>query len=140
MARVFNSYDSNLSTNNNKNKLINWFDGLSNNNNIISNLNDNSLPLNDFPLNLLPQINQLATAELMYLFIILNIYIVKYITSLDYNKYIPENKVGNILKIIINRYIMLWSKSVKVLLIISWIGLFFCVIGSKIFLYYVLNS
>lgn len=74
---------------------------------------------NDFPLNLLPEINQLATAELMFLFIILNIFIVKYITSLDYNKYIPKNKAGNIFKIIISRYIILWSNSVKVLLIVS---------------------
>ena len=95
---------------------------------------------NEFPLNLLPEINQLATAELMFLFIILNIFIVKYITSLDYNKYIPNNKIGNILQFFINRYIMLWSKSVKLLLIISWIGLFICVIASKIFLYYVLNN
>lgn len=74
---------------------------------------------NDFPLNLLPEINQLATAELMFLFIILNIFNVKYITSLDYNKYIPKNKAGNIFKIIISRYIILWSNSVKVLLIVS---------------------
>lgn len=102
-------------------KLLNSNNSNNNNNNlnIISNLNDNRVALNDFPLNLLPEINQLATAELMFLFIILNIFIVKYITSLDYNKYIPNNKVGNILKFFINRYIILWSKSVKVLLIVS---------------------
>jgi hypothetical protein len=60
---------------------------------------------NEFPLSLIPEINQLATAELMFLFIILNIFIVKYITTLDYNKYIPNNNVGNIFKKIINRYI-----------------------------------
>jgi hypothetical protein len=117
VAKILNDQNS---TNNTKN-LINLFDGLSNNTklNIISNLNDNRVSLNEFPLNLLPEINQLATAELMFLFIILNIFIVKYFTSLDYNKYIPNNKVGNILKLIINRYILLWSKSVKVLLIVS---------------------
>jgi len=75
----------------------------------------------------------------MFLFIILNIFIVKYITTLDYNKYIPKNKLGKILKLLINRYIIIWSKSVQLLLIVSWFGLFICVIGSKIFLYYVLN-
>jgi hypothetical protein len=102
-------------------KILNSNNSSNNNNNlnIISNLNDNRVALNDFPLNLLPEINQLATAELMFLFIILNIFIVKYITSLDYNKYIPNNKVGNILKFFIIRYIILWSKSVKVLLIVS---------------------
>ena len=139
VSKILNSNNSN--NNDNTKQLINWFDGLSNNNlNFISNLKDNNVMFNDFPLNLLPEINQLATAELMFLFIILNIFIVKYITSLDYNKYIPKNKAGNIFKIIISRYIILWSNSVKVLLIVSWIGLFICVIGSKIFLYYVLNS
>lgn len=138
VGKILNSNNSS-NNNNNTNNFTNWLDGLSNTNNlnIISNLNDR---FNDFPLNLLPEINQLATAELMFLLIILNIFIVKYITSLDYNKYIPNNKVGNILKIFINRYIILWSKSVKLLLIVSWIGLFICVIGSKIFLYYVLNN
>ena len=76
----------------------------------------------------------------MFLFIILNIFIVKYITSLDYNKYLPNNKLGDILKKVIDRYVILWGKSVKLLLIISWSGLFICVITSKIFLYYVLNN
>ena len=130
VGKILNSNDSNNS--NNTNNFINGFDGLSNNN-----LNDK---FNDFPLNLLPEINQLATAELMFLIIILNIFIVNYITSIDYNKYIPNNKVGNILKYFINRYITLWSKSNKFLLIFSLIGLFVCVISSKLFLYYVLNS
>lgn len=138
-AKILNSNNSSNNNTNNTSNLTNWFDGLSNNKNlnIISNLNDR---FNDFPFSLIPEINQLATAELMFLFIILNIFIVKYITSLDHNKYLPNNKVGNILKSFINRYIILWSKSVKVLLIVSWIGLFICVIGSKIFLYYVLNN
>ena len=111
--------------------------------NLNNNLNNTSViseKINEFPLSLIPEINQLATAELMFLLIILNIFIVKYITTLDFNKYLPNNKVGNILKKIINRYIWLWSKSVNIMLIVSWSGLFFCVIFSKIFLYYVLNS
>lgn len=62
--------------------------------------------LNEFPLNLLPEINKLVTAELMFLMIILNIFVVKYISKLNYNKYIPDNKLGKILLLIINRYIM----------------------------------
>lgn len=75
-----------------------------------NNLNNTSVisdRINEFPLSLIPEINQLATAELMFLFIILNIFIVKYITSIDFNKYIPNNKVGNILKFLITRYIIL---------------------------------
>ena len=108
MSKILNS---NNSSNNKTQKLTDLFDNLrstsvdnlSNNNlNIISNLSDR---YNDFPLNLLPEIDQLATAELMFLFIILNIFIVKYITTLDYNKYMPNNKIGKILKFFINRYI-----------------------------------
>ena len=112
-------------------------DSLNNNLNNTSVISDR---FNDFPLSLIPEISQLATAELMFLLIILNIFIVRYITTVDFDKYIPKNKVGNILKKIINRYIWLWSKSVNIMLIVSWSGLFFCVIFSKIFLYYVLNS
>ena len=43
----------------------------------------------------------------MFLFIILNVFIVKYFTTLDYNKYIPNNKLGNILKMLIDRYIII---------------------------------
>lgn len=93
---------------------------------------------NDIPLNLL--LNQLVTAELMFLFIILNIFIVRYINTVNYNKFIPNNKIGNILKFLINRYLTIWSKSVTFLLIVSWIGLFICVIGSKVFLYFIMNS
>jgi hypothetical protein len=104
---------------------------------VVSNFNDK---LNDFPLNLLPEINQLVTAELMFLLIIFNIFIVKYISTKDYNKYIPNNKAGKILSKLLNRYLMIWSKSVTLLLIVSWSGIFICVIGCKIFLYYVLGQ
>ena len=43
----------------------------------------------------------------MFLFVILNVSIVRYISTLDHNKYIPKNKVGNILKFFMNRYITL---------------------------------
>jgi hypothetical protein len=75
--------------------------------NIISNYSEQ---FNNFPLNLIPEINQLVTAELMFLFIILNIFIVKYINTIDFNMYITKyapNKVGNLLIMLINRYKMM---------------------------------
>jgi hypothetical protein len=78
--------------------------------NLNNNLNNTSViseRFNEFPLSLIPEISQLATAELMFLLIILNIFIVRYITRVDFDKYIPNNKVGNIFKKIINRYILL---------------------------------
>lgn len=109
------------------------------NNNNLDTIIDLTDKFNDFPLNLLPDINQLVTAELLFLLVILNVFIVQYITKIDFNKYIPDNSFGKILKLFINRYINIWSKSVKLLLIISWSGLFFCVILSKIAMYYVLT-
>ena len=102
MSKILNS---NNSSNNKTNNLID----------LVSNLN-NSTSLNnfnsftdfneyEFPLNLLPELDKLVTAELLFLTIILNIFIVKYITTLDYNKYLPNNKLGRILNIFINRYI-----------------------------------
>lgn len=139
MSKVFNSQSSQSSnTNNTTKKLFNYLESnISNNNN--NNLTNLTELYNNFPLNLLPDIDLLITAELMFLSIILNIYVVKFISKIDYNKYIFDNKFGIILKKIINRYIIMWSKSVKFLLIFSWIGLFICVIFSKIFIYYILN-
>ena len=56
---------------------------------------------------------------LLFLLVILNVFIAQYITKIDYNKYIPNNKIGKIFKLFINRYINLWSKSVQLLLIIG---------------------
>ena len=95
---------------------------INNNLDIVNNLSDR---YNNFPLNLLPEINQLVTAELIFLFVILNVFIAQYITKIDYNKYIPDNKLGNILKVFINRYINIWSKSVQLLLTVGWTGFFF---------------
>lgn len=89
---------------------------INNNLDTISNLTDK---LNDFPLNLIPEINQLVTAELLFLFIILNVFIAQYISKLDYNKYIPDNRLGKILKFFISRYINIWSKSIQFLLIVG---------------------
>ena len=142
MAKILNANDPNANT---TTKIFIKSLYLSNNNttkNLNNNLNNISVInkiFNDFPLNLIPKINQLATAKLMFLFIILNIFVVKYLITVDYNKYIPNNKIGKILNFFITRYISIWSKSINLLLIISWSGLFICVISSKIFLYYVLN-
>ena len=116
MGLIYNNLTSSNNNNNNNNsqKLIDLpnttesanslvtVPGTNNNLDTISNLTDK---FNDFPLNLLPEINQLVTAELIFLFVILNVFIAQYITKIDYNKYIPDNKLGNILKVFINRYI-----------------------------------
>lgn len=104
MSKVFN-HESKKSDSKDIKKNI-FDDSLSNNDNNLTSLNETSA-YNDFPLNLLPDINQLINAELIFLLVILNIYIVKFISKIDYNKYIFDNKLGIILKKIINRYIIM---------------------------------
>jgi hypothetical protein len=127
-------------------KVLNSSNNNSNSNSYIGNLfsNSNSDLLNnkfpDFPLNLLIEVNKLINVELLFLIIILNIHIVKYLKQIDYNKYLPNNKFGKYLSIILNRYIYLWNISSNFILVISWIMLFFCVIFLKIAMYYIFNT
>jgi hypothetical protein len=50
----------------------------------------------------------------MYLMIIFNILIVKYLSKIEYNKYVPNNKFGKVFLFIIHRYLALLSQSVKI--------------------------
>lgn len=119
MSKVLNS-----SNNNSNSKYNSYIGNLFSNSN--SDLLNNKFP--DFPLNLLIEVNKLIDVELLFLIIILNIHIVKYLKQIDYNKYLPNNKFGKYLSIILNRYIYLWNISSNFILVISWIMLFFCVI------------
>ena len=71
--------------------------------------------LNDYPLNLLIDMNSLLICALLFLYIILNIYITKYIISKDFVKYIPasiqNHKIGKLFLLGLNKYLNLWSKS-----------------------------
>lgn len=71
--------------------------------------------------------------------ILINIYIVKSLILINYNKYLPDNKLGHILNSIINRYIKFWSKSIKLALIVSYSGIILSIIMSNIFMYFVMH-
>lgn len=94
MTRILNN---NTNSGNNIRQNLVYFSLTSENNNINS--------LNDYPLNLLPDINLLLYGALLFIYIILNIYISKYLLSLNYNKFIPNNNFGKILSFLINRYL-----------------------------------
>lgn len=87
----------------------------------------------EFPLNLLPELNGLNSVALFCLILLSNIYLVKYISTLDYSKYIPNNKFGYYLNIIIARYIKLWTVSSKLLIFILYFNIVVCILFSKIF-------
>jgi hypothetical protein len=127
-------------------KVLNSSNNNSNSNSYVGNIfsNSNSDLLNnkfpDFPLNLLVEVNQLINVELLFLIIILNIHIVKYLQQIDYNKYLPNNKFGKFLSLILNRYVYLWNISSNFILVISWFMLFYCVIFLKIAMFYIFNT
>lgn len=99
---------------------------------------DNKYP--NFSLNLLPEMDKLVNAEILLLSIFLNMFIASQIIKIDYSKYLPDNKLGNILKTLIIRYIKVWSKSQNIMLIICWVILLICVMFSKFCLYHILYT
>jgi hypothetical protein len=103
-----------LSINKNKSKFISdqyTFVGNNKISNKIDNLNDNGIStdmsynLNDYPLSLLPNIETLLTAGIIFYIVILNVNLVQFIINKNYTRYLPDNKLGNFFKLIINRYI-----------------------------------
>ena len=59
----------------------------------------------EYPLNMLSEIYTFTNLELFFFFIILNTFLVEYIMKIDFNKYLPKNKIGKWLLFFINRYI-----------------------------------
>ena len=100
---------------------------------------NNTGSLNDYPLNLLFELNTLIYGALLFLIIILNIYIAKYIANINYNKYLPTNKFGVILNKIILRYIKIWNRTSNYLLMFSYIMLLIAILISKFTLWLIFN-
>ncbi len=130
MSRVLNNNSANTSNGINKLNFICF--SVNSENNGINNLSD-------YPLNLLFDINILLYGALLFLYIILNIYISRYILNINYNKFIPKNNFGKILNFIVNRYLKIWNKASNFLLIFSYIMLFIAIFVAKIALFIIIN-
>lgn len=130
---VVNSYTFNnvSSSNNNTSKLVKLM--------IVSNNNNIDNILNNYPLGLLPAIYGLLICAILFLPIIMNIYIGKYIVNLNYMKFIPKNKLGNILEFLLSRYIKMWSKSSNYFLTFVFFVLSLCIFYTKFGLYFIFN-
>lgn len=91
----------------------------------LNNDNLNNLSLSDHPWDLLPHIVIYNKVQIIYIFIMFNTFIVNEITNsqIDLYKYIPKNKFGKIINILLTRYINIWKKSYKFLFIGSFIFL-----------------
>ena len=131
MSKILNHNVGKNKGNNSGNNLVNHF---VNNNN-----NNNSNILDDYPLNLLVEVNLLLYAAILFLFVFFNIYLSNYLTQVNYSKYLPNNRIGNFFYIFINRYIKIWKKSREFLLILSWIFLFISIVISKLYIFIILN-
>nr|YP_009307005.1 orf177 [Tolypocladium ophioglossoides]AOR52826.1 orf177 [Tolypocladium ophioglossoides] len=95
--------------------------------------------LNNYPLNLLFEINGLLICSLIFLYIIANIYISKYIISKDLTRFIsPKSKIGKSFLFFLNKYLNLWKKSSNYLLGFCYVMLIFCIIICKFGLYLIL--
>lgn len=93
----------------------------------------------NYPLNLLYDMQTLVNGELLAIILIIHILIVQAIITMDYSKYIPNNKLGKYINIFLNRYIKLYSKSNKFLLGLCVFNLFIGIVFSKFCLYQILN-
>ena len=93
----------------------------------------------DFPLSLLPAMNELILAQLIFLMVLFNIFIVQQLMKINYSTYIPNNRFGRMLTFMINRYINMWSKTSQFIIIFAWVMIFICTIFLKIFMSYILS-
>jgi len=100
-------------------------------------IKENIINLNEFPLNLIPDVQMLLLSAVIFYTVILNVKIVEFIISKNFIKYIPNNRFGNILNRIICRYITVWSKSSKFIIIWCYLGIGFCLIMSRFALSYI---
>ena len=109
-------------------------------NNLFSN-NDLENKFNEYPLNLLSDIDNLINIELIFMSVIFNIFLANYINHIDFSKYISNNSNwGKNFLFFIERYKNIWSKSSRVLMIYSWFLLFFCIFVTKFCMYIILQT
>jgi hypothetical protein len=80
-----------------------------------------NINLDDYPLNLLFELDQLINVEIIFMVIILNVFITNILinNSSKIDNYIPKNLFGKVLDFIIQRFIKIWGSSSNFLLIFS---------------------
>jgi hypothetical protein len=100
----------------------------------------------EFPMNLLPDLETYTSLELMFLFFILNSALSTYLVNkkINFSKYIPSRisnkKIGKFIEYALERYIKIWYSSNVFVFILSWICLLICILVSKLCLFYLLSN
>ena len=84
------------------------------NNQLFSNLQSNNINSNDitninlnkYPLNLLPDLDNLINVEIIFMFILFNLFVSNIISNIDFTKYISnDTKFGKLFHFILKRYL-----------------------------------
>lgn len=85
-----------------------------------------------YPLSILFELNRLINIEIIFMFMLINIFIIKKLNQIDFKIYIPNNKLGKIIGYIINRYIKTWSSISKYMIYLAVGMIIYSIILSKL--------
>nr|YP_010759092.1 hypothetical protein QEO35_mgp27 [Hericium alpestre]WEX32006.1 hypothetical protein [Hericium alpestre] len=102
--------------------------------------------LDSYPLNLLFEVSTLVNCSIIFIVTILNVFIAIFFKENDIFNYLPKwldpnnNKIGKILKFIVNRYIIIWYTYRKFILIWCLAMLFLIFLVIKLCLFIILNG
>lgn len=95
--------------------------------------------LSHYPFNLLIEVNQFISIEILILYLFFNLFLVKKFSEFNYSKYLPNNKIGIFIDFAIKRYIKVWKISSKFLFSLAWFLLVFNIFMTKIAIYHIIN-
>ena len=86
----------------------------------------------EYPLSLLFELNRLINIEIIFMFMLINIFLIKKMNHVDFKSYLPDNKAGKIIEYIINRYIKTWSSISKYIVYLAIGMIIYSIILSKL--------
>lgn len=86
----------------------------------------------EYPLSMLFELNRLINIEIIFMFMLLNIFVIKKIIHIDFKSYLPNNKPGQIIEYVINRYIKTWSNISKYIIYLAIGMIIYSIILSKL--------
>ena len=86
----------------------------------------------EYPLSLLFELNRLINIEIIFMLMLINIFIIKKLNKIDFKKFIPNNKLGQIIEYIIFRYIQTWSSISKYMKYLAVGMIIYSIILSKL--------
>jgi hypothetical protein len=128
--------DTSSSSSNSKNYICNHISKNVEEYNINTELTNNvknKISFEEYPMNLLPDVLTLINLEVLGMFLFLNTFLSSKLRESQFiYKYIPDNKFGKIIEILIKRYIKIWATSNNFVYILTWFNMMGCILLSKL--------